>query len=176
VTLVVQTDEGTAVGANSYLDVVGFKAYHDDRGNDYSTYSDAQIGAALIRATDYLDDRFDFIGYKYTGIDQPTEWPRADAWTSDDFCAEGIPVAVVEATAEYALRSLAAPLAPDPTRGGTGGVIKSISERVEGAVSRSVEYVDGSETYGMPDYPLADAKLYRAGLVRCELSGDVERA
>ena len=175
-TLVVQTDDGTAVGANAYLDVTAFKAYHDDRGNAYVAYTDPQISAALIRATDYLDDRFDFVGSKLNGIDQTTEWPRSDAWTSDDFYVEGIPAAVVEATAEYALRSLAAPLSPDPSRGTTGGLVKSMSESVEGAVSRTVEYVDGRETYELPDYPVADAKLNRAGLIRCEFSGDVDRA
>lgn len=37
--LTVQTDNGMALGANSYQAVADFKAYHSDRGNDYSLFS-----------------------------------------------------------------------------------------------------------------------------------------
>lgn len=79
VTLVPQNDTGDAVGANCYHDLAYFKAYHDSRGNSYSPFTDDQIKAGIIRATDYLDTRFDFKGVKLNGnplIVQTTEWPR----------------------------------------------------------------------------------------------------
>lgn len=162
--LTVQDNNGSVAGANAYITVEEFKTYHTDRGNAFSSFADEQIASAVIRATDYLDQRFNFVGKRLQGRNQSTEWPRYDAWDLDDYAINGIPGEVKEATAEYALRALTAALNPDPERDGTGAAIASKSESV-GPISESVTYVSGS-VFAMPKYPAADQRLIKAGLTR----------
>lgn len=162
--IIVQNIDGTAVGANAYITVQEFKDYHADRGADTSAFDDEAIEAAIVRATDYLDQRFNFVGKKRLGRDQTTEWPRSDAWDRDRNYINGIPPEVKEACAEYALRALAAELNPDPERNASGVAVLSKSEAV-GPISESVTFVGGA-VFQMPKYPAADQKLVRAGLVR----------
>jgi hypothetical protein len=162
-TLNVQNDTGSTVDANAYPTLAFFKAYHDDRGNTYSAYADAVIEKAIVRATDYLDGRFDFVGYRRTA-EQTTEWPRGDAWDKDRRLVTGIPLAVKRATCEYALRALATSLLADPTQDATGAVVQSKSEAV-GTIKTQTDYVAGA-AFVLPKYPAADALLARAGLIR----------
>lgn len=64
VTLIVQTDDGRLGNANAYIDLPTFKSYHDNRGNDYSAFSDVKLSQAIILASDYVDTRFKYIGLK----------------------------------------------------------------------------------------------------------------
>lgn len=162
--LIVQDNNGSVTGANAYISVAEFKAYHDDRAQSYAAHNDAAIEAAVIRATDYLDQRFRFVGKRRQGRAQTTEWPRSDAWDRDERYINDIPVEVKEATAEYALRALAATLNPDPERNAAGVAIQSKSESV-GPISESVTFVSGA-IFTMPKYPAADQRLFRSGLVR----------
>lgn len=162
--LTVQDNNGSVAGANAYISVEEFKDYHEDRGTDTSDFDDEAIEKAIVRATDYLDQRFNFVGKRLQGRNQTTEWPRYDAWDRDDYAINGIPGEVKEATAEYALRALSAALNPDPERDGTGAAIASKSESV-GPISESVTYVSGS-VFTMPKYPAADQRLIKAGLTR----------
>lgn len=164
-TLNVQDDTGSVANANAYITVVEFKAYQDDRGGDYSgAADDAAIEKAIIRATDYLDQRFNFVGKKRLGRDQTTQWPRTSAWDRDRFYITNVPEEVKEACAEYALRAIAAALNPDPDRDTSGQTVQSKSETV-GPILESVTFVSGG-VFAMPKYPAADQKLYKAGLVR----------
>ena len=160
----VQNNEGTVVGANAYITVQEFKDYHTDRGVDVSDFDDQGIESAIVRATDYLDQRFIFVGGRRLGRDQTTEWPRSDARDRDRYYINDIPPEVKEACAEYALRALAAELNPDPERNASGVAVLSKSEAV-GPISESVTFVGGA-VFQMPKYPAADQKLVRAGLVR----------
>lgn len=162
--LIVQDNTGAVAGANAYITVQQFKNYHADRGADTSAFDDEAIEAAIVRATDYLDQRFNFVGKKRLGRDQTTEWPRTDAWDRDRYYINDIPPEVKEACAEYALRALAAELNPDPERNASGVAVLSKSEAV-GPISESVTFVGGA-VFQMPKYPAADQKLVRAGLVR----------
>lgn len=162
--LTVQDNNGSVAGANAYISVEEFKTYHADRGNSLAGSTDPQIEAAIIRATDYLDQRFNFVGKKRLGRDQTTEWPRTNARDRDRYYINDIPPEVKEACCEYALRALAAELNPDPERDGTGAAIASKSESV-GPISESVTYVSGS-VFTMPKYPVADQRLIKAGLTR----------
>lgn len=178
--IVVQTDDGSAVGANSYISVDYFRAYHTDRGNSLGAYapsgSNGDIEKALVRATDFVDQRFRYKGYKCGGVTQPTEWPRYDCWDQDDFGVVGVPKAVKEATAEYALRTLLSqkPLNPDPTVSPTGAQVLSTTQSAEGVGSQSFTYAEGSSGT-LPSYPAADTKLRRAGLVRGNLTRQAVR-
>lgn len=159
--LIVQ-QEPPVEGANSYASVAAFKEYHGNRGVDLTSYGDQQIEFALIKATQFLDVRFDYVGYQYAK-GQDTEWPRSSAYDKRGDRLDGIPKRVVWATCEYALRALAADLLADPERDPTGRAVKSKSEEV-GPIKESVEYQD----YGgfqLPAYPLADMILKSAGLV-----------
>ena len=162
--LTVQDNNGSVAGANAYITVEEFKTYHTDRGNSLAGSTDPKIEAAIIRATDYLDQRFNFVGKKRLGRDQTTEWPRTDAWDRDRYYINDIPPEVKEACCEYALRALAAELNPDPERNASGVAVLSKSEAV-GPISESVTFVGGA-VFQMPKYPAADQKLVRAGLVR----------
>lgn len=162
--LIVQTNDGNAAGANAYIDVATFSAYHADRGNAIpGTPTNEQLEQAIIRATDYLDQRFRFVGKRLLGRDQTTEWPRMDAWDLDRDLVTGIPLEVKEATAEYALRALTAALNPDPSRDASGAKVQSKSQQV-GPIAQSFTYVSGA-AFTMPKYPAADAKLRRSGLI-----------
>ena len=171
--LVVQNDTGSQAGANAYISVDEFKAYHDDRGNDYSIAADdTAIEYAIIKATDYLDQRFNFVGKKRLGREQTTEWPRSNAWDKDRYYITDLPVEVKDACAEYALRAISAVLNPDPDRDATGQLVQSKSETV-GPISESVAFVAGS-VFTMPKYPSADQKLIKSGLI--EFGGEIRRA
>lgn len=167
----VQTDAGGVIGATAYITVLEFKAYHDDREGDYGTATDPEIQAAIIRATDYLDQRFRFVGERIT-VQQRTAWPRVDAFDRDDNLRQGIPTEIKEATAEYALRALTAALNPDLTRDESGQIVISKSETV-GPISQSVTFAGGG-AFIMPRYPAADSRLTTTGLVAS--GNDVGRA
>jgi len=164
----VQDDDGSIAGANAYLTVAEFKAYHADRGNDLSSYGDVDIQRAIVKATDYMDHRFQFVGYQ-ANDDQRTMWPRVDAFDEDDHLVEGIPDRVKEACAEYAFVALASTLNPTPTRDATGRDVQAKSSTV-GPISESVTYAAGA-SFASPKYPAADARL--SGLVVA--AGEIRR-
>ena len=166
--LTVQDDNGSVAGANSYVTVAEFKAYHTDRGNAF-TATDSAIEKALVGASDYLDTRFSYIGKRLRGREQTTEWPRYNAFDKDDVAVSGIPVEVKEAVAEYALRALDAPLNADPVQDGIVKITKKLDP-----MESTIEY-DTELLLEFPEYPAADLKLTRAGLVKTRTTGNVYR-
>lgn len=159
-------------GANAYITVAEFRAWHVDRGvaaaaNDTGEYGQALIEAAIIKATDYVDKRFEpvFKGYKRVH-DQPLAWPRLDVFDLSDYWIESntIPVALKRAICEYAMVALKLiVLLPIPARNfstidpdsgdvviGTGGLIQRTREKVG---------------------PIEDEKWYNQEQWRLELSG-----
>lgn len=174
---VVQTDDGDVEGANAYITLAEFAAYHGDRGNEIATFAATDREQAIVKATDYLDARFRFRGYKLNGNEQSTAWPRYDAYDNDKESVYGIPQAVKDATAEYALRALSlTSLNPDPVRDDSGRRVQSFSTNVAGAITESATYADAGKVE-LPEYPAADLKLLRAGLIMSpSRSGSVRRA
>ena len=175
---IVQDDSGGVVDANAYIDATFFKDYHKDRGHDLpSGSSTGVIQRAIVRATDFLDVKFDFIGDRLLS-DQTTEWPRLDAQDKDGRVVNGVPPEVQEATAEYALISLRMEIDenknpqdsinPTPERDATGQPVRRRASRV-GPISEDVSFsvggVSGS-VFEMPRYPIADEKLRQRGLIR----------
>lgn len=61
-------------GANSFISLNTFTAHCDNRNRDYSSYSDEQIEAAIIKMADYLNS-LSWYGVK-TARDNPMAWPR----------------------------------------------------------------------------------------------------
>lgn len=190
VTLIVQDDTGLVADANTYCSLVDFKSYHDSRGHSYVGKTDDQISVALIRATDYIDNRFRFTGQKLTGQTQSTMWPRAYVadpqvnvsnttnyayWVENtgfpfipSATINGIDRALVRATAEYALRALTlAQLVIDQIADTGGGVIASLQEILGGgAIETNTVYQDipiGTIVYSV--FPEADNLLRARGLI-----------
>lgn len=160
--LIVQTDQGNVDGANAYVDAAYVIAYHADRGLDLSATATATLEAAIVRATDYLDQRFTFVGVPiYT--DQSTGWPRSNAKDCNGWLVQGIPLAVKQATAEYTNIALASELSPTPERDDTGQTVAAKSEGV-GPLTESVRYAAAGQ-FKMPKYPKADRILVVKGLV-----------
>lgn len=160
--LTVQTDQGNVDGANAYVDAAYVIAYHADRGLDLSATATATLEAAIVRATDYLDQRFTFVGVPIYS-DQSTGWPRSNAKDINGWLVSGIPLAVKQATAEYANIALSQELNPTPERDATGQLIAAKSEGV-GPLEESIRYAAAS-AFKMPKYPKADRILIVKGLV-----------
>lgn len=159
--LSVQNDSGSVADANAYIDADWFASYHAARGFT-STADTAAIEAAIVKATDYLDVRFNFIGSR-GGTDQTTEWPRYNAMDIDRRLISGVPEAVKKATAEYAKIALDQILNPTPERNDYGATVLSISESV-GPIEESVRFAK-SGNFELPKYPIADRYLISRGLV-----------
>jgi hypothetical protein len=52
-------------GANAYISIDEFNSYHNSRGTNVATSpEDAALQAAIVRATDYLDQKYTFAGVK----------------------------------------------------------------------------------------------------------------
>lgn len=143
-------EDGTSkTDANSYASVSFADAYFEDRGNAAwaAAASDDAKEQALVRATDYLETRFRFIGDKFDE-EQALHFPVDEG---------EIPVNLKKATCEYALRALSAPLAPDPTTDERGLQVTSKTEKV-GPLEESTTYAAYSVSVFKP-YPAADALL-----------------
>lgn len=154
--------EPPVAGANSYATVEAFRSYFADRGVDTTAHDDAAVQAALVKATQFLDVRFEYVGYRYEN-GQDLEWPRKLAYDDRGDHVRGVPTAVVQATCEYANRALTSDLVSDPSRDASGQRVVSKSESV-GPLSESVTY--SQVGFEMPSYPIADRILIRRGLVK----------
>ncbi len=64
-TFTVETGLGV-LAANAYSPLATFKTYHNDRGNDFSNFTDPEIQQGIIAATDFIDSRWGdrFLGRK----------------------------------------------------------------------------------------------------------------
>ncbi len=114
----VQNDDGDEADANAYITVEFFQQYHEDRGRDVSAITDDDIKIGIVRATDYVDNRFaDRFAGQPLGVwptEQTTQFPREYAYYNSGTEIEGIPIVLQKAIAEYALRASGAELLQDP--------------------------------------------------------------
>ena len=169
---IVQDDNGVTLGANSYCSIPYFTAYSQSRGrklvNNCVTppvpYTDEEMAVALILATDYMDGRWNYTGFRQQ-ISQTTEWPRLDAYDSSTSYISGITDTLRRAQCEYAWIALTSgkDLNPIPERDDTGVAVQSKSSQV-GPVSESTRYVLGG-IFVNPTYPSADNILKTRGYV-----------
>ncbi len=119
-TLVLETGAGLT-NANTYLLVTVADAYHTLRCNaGWSGDADVKE-AALIRATEWIDRTFDFMGEIKNAGDsgsnlniQALAWPRSQVFHEDNYLIDPdtLPTQVVDATAEAALAALLGPFDP----------------------------------------------------------------
>lgn len=112
-----------------YGDLTEASVYHAERGNAaWGALTAAQQTAALIRGSDYVDQRYReklksgrwlsmFSGVKTGGRDQAREWPRTGAtdYEGHEIADDVVPVEVERAAYEAALREAVTPgsLSPD---------------------------------------------------------------
>jgi hypothetical protein len=167
--LVVEDGTGLA-NANSYASLTFANDYHRLRDNViWINAADHHKVGALIRATDYVDRRWRFVGSLFNAT-QALAWPRLEAFDADgNDQSEKVPGVVQEATAEYALRALStasvldstALLLPDPAR--DDGFVVGKREKV-GPIEEETRF---SERIRRPikSYPNADRLLIASGLV-----------
>lgn len=150
--------------ATSYLSVEDADAYFLGR-REAATWGAATVPAkesALMEATQYIDLRWGPLAYGVPVNDQQAlVWPRNEL----PACAKGklLPQQVMNATAEYAVRALSAPLWADPTVDPSGYAISRKKEKV-GPIEEETEYATGDTGTGVrpeyPSYPATDA-LFR---------------
>lgn len=169
-------EDGTGISnANAYISVAFYRAYFADRGKDVSAQTDEQVQGYIVRATDYVEQRF---GSQYQGtrktLTQSLGMPRTGmTYDGVRLSADAIPALFQMGIAEYSNRaSKYADLAPDApvlfardaANGGTipaAGAVIAESKKV-GPIEKSTEYADptaASNAWTLPAYPAADALI-----------------
>jgi len=129
-------------------------AYFTDRGIAAWTGSNTVKEQALIRATDYVENRFTFKDEPFTET-QALHFPTLDCETG---LAAEMPVKLLKAVCEYAVRALTATLAPDLAVDDTGGRVIAKTEKV-GPLEESTQYSEGTSIQRFRPYPAADILL-----------------
>lgn len=193
----VAEDGSGLANSNSYSTVDEIKDHFTDRGVTIAqSFTDAEIQASAIKATDYMDKRF---GRRYRGFkqshDQALEWPRLDAEDDSGYLLLDRPVALLKAHAEYTLLDLQLttltplPTVPFPTVDpdtGTvsegAGTITHLKDTV-GPIETERNYQSpgsdkpmtssGNLIQGVREYPVAD--LWMEELLTSYVSRDLGR-
>lgn len=134
--IVVETGAGLST-SNAYCSVDDCSAYCTARGLTFGTSPTATGEQAIIRASAAIDGlyRTRFPGFKRNGRDQAMEWPRSSAYDNADnlIADDEIPIEIVQATCEAAVRELAesGSMMPDLERGGGVRRLKAGSVEIE---------------------------------------------
>lgn len=151
-------EDGTGLGdANSICDIAFADAYFTDRGVTAWAGTNVVKQAALIQATDYLENRFSnlFIGDKKTTV-QALSFPRLNTGLAE------IPVSVKRAVCEYALRVLTGTkLLPDPEIHASGQGLERTRRKV-GPIENETRFQyqgPGTVRILLRPYPAADILL-----------------
>lgn len=118
--MTITVEDGTGLAdAESYVSAADCAAYAAKRGLSFPDSPAAPAESALIIATAYIDSTYRgrFPGQRVKGRNQALEWPRAYATDigGNDIAADEVPVEIINATCEAAIRELASPgtLSPD---------------------------------------------------------------
>lgn len=148
-------EDGTGLpNSNAYGDVSGADDYFADRGVEtWADLGTAEKQIALIKATDYIENRFNFLGSVYND-DQALKFPRVYLDASDP----QMPANLLKAMYEYALRTLDGELAPDLEFDAKGLQVESKKEKV-GPIEESTTYKTGASILTLRPYPAADMLL-----------------
>ncbi len=139
--------------ATSLCDVAFADSYFSDRGIAAWTGSTSVKQAALIKATDYVESRWQkkFDGEKQYPLVQALSFPRAYA---DEAQPDEVPVGIKKAISEYAVRALSAPLVADPTTDANGLTLSAKRTKV-GPIETESRFQAGA-AIGIKPYPAAD--------------------
>jgi hypothetical protein len=157
----------TATGTeNSYCTLAQADSYHDAMGHP-AAWFDATVEAkqeALRRASQFLDLKFGtlWMGVRATAT-QLLDWPRTGAVDRDGRAIVGVPVRIVQATCEMALRHVQSPstaFLQDVAAG--SGTVTSDSVTI-GPLSTSKSY--SSTPSLQTEYEIVRRMLQTAGLI-----------
>lgn len=116
--LTVETGAGLP-DADALISVVDATAYHAGRGNaawSSDTYDDEDRERAIRRATAFLSNSFTWAGIRSKNRKQALAWPRSGVVDQEGngIKADEIPIEIIDACAEIALRELVSPGAMNP--------------------------------------------------------------
>ncbi len=116
--LTVETGTGSAT-ADAFISLADADTYHTNHGNSTWTGTDELKEQAIRRATAYLSNSVDWVGARANLRSQALAWPRSSTYDCDGtlILTTEIPIEVVNAAAELALREIVTPgsLTPDVT-------------------------------------------------------------
>lgn len=126
------------------------------------TIDEAVQEAAIVNATTYVDTRWaGNLRGAPLNVDQALAFPRVGICNS---CSRGqsMPPGLLTATAEYALRALDGPLAPDLVSDPSGFAITRRRQKL-GPIERDLEFNTGSQAGVLPEpwktYPVPDSMM-----------------
>ena len=156
-------EDGTGLpDANSYAAVEYADEYFAERGVTAWTGEDEAKQGWLIQATDYIEQVFGarFIGERMTA-EQALSWHRRYAVTRDGttIADDIVPLSLVRACCQYALRAISGPLMPDPLVSAEGYNVVTTRKKV-GPIEKEFRVMGSS---GSPilirSYPAADTLM-----------------
>ncbi|SDT52679.1 DnaT-like ssDNA-binding protein [Pseudomonas prosekii] len=144
-----------------YGTVAEADAYHQARANVGWTGDDVAKQAALIRASVYIDGKYQaqstcgrweslFSGTKTGGRAQPLQWPRTGATDNEGHAIppNEVPIEIEQATYESALREIAVPGSLSPDYVASGAIKRQKVDVLE------IEYQTASTGSGVPTRPV----------------------
>lgn len=147
---IVETGVGL-VDSNSYITVDEFKEYWTDRNVDYTSKSDIEIQASLIKSTQYIDFNYKFIGYKYS-VNQGLKFPRYNAVDRNGYWIKDIPRCLKFAVCEAGKIDLEGANLFESSEDG-------IQEKTENVGPISTTYKYKNKATGMVSYQVIDKYL-----------------
>lgn len=164
----IQDTEGTVDAANAYIDVAALRAYALDRGVDLTATLDPALQVAIVKATDFLDTAFQFVG-RQRRVEQGTAWPRRDIST---VYHAGLPAALLRACSQLALKAAqGTALSTDPTIDPSGYAVSELTTKV-GPIEKSTKFavpaggVPGTSGSALSKrFPDVELGLRQAGLL-----------
>ena len=143
--------------ANSYSSVEFADAYATDRGYDaWMALAIVDKQRALVRATDYMDRNFTFLGFEYEPA-QALEWPRGGITDENGLYFERMPDEIRKAAVEYAMRMATTDIQPDQTIDVRGFITDK--ETTVGPIKTRTRYAPGQAAPLQFSIPAADLLL-----------------
>lgn len=153
-------EDGTGLtNSNSYNDITFLDVYHTDRNNEdwlELTLQEKEVNA--IKATDYIDVRFEYLGQKLKNT-QSLEFPRSNLFV-DGFQLEGVPDILKKAHAELALISVVQTLFNEPTVSERGLFLTKERTQV-GPIEEEFEYDPELGLTVTKEFPIPDRLLQK---------------
>lgn len=109
-------DGSNVANANSFVPLTYCDSYHFGLGNSTWIGTDTDKEAAIRRATQYLSNSYNWMGYQTHGRNQVLAWPRNDVYDSEGYTIQNdeIPSELMDACCEIALQELVDPNSMNP--------------------------------------------------------------
>jgi len=161
-------EDGTGLSdANVYVTLAFATEYHRLLGNDlWANATEDQQCVALLRATQYINTRWVFIGVR-ANEDQSVLFPRYSSANRDGTdTSDTVPIEIQEACCEYALSVLndgvtLIELSPVPDQ--SNGLSVILQRDKVGELESEVRYSSSVAPRTLISYPKADRIIKRSG-------------